>query len=48
MTSEGVRYVQWPLGTLREQSYRTNDMREKGPLLVYSHDGSEGGLRPPV
>lgn len=23
-------------------------MREKGPLLVYSHDGREGGLRPPV
>ncbi|CAN0426697.1 unnamed protein product [Pylaiella littoralis] len=48
MTSDGVRYVQWPLGDLREQSYRTNDMREKGPLLVYSHDGRQGGLRPPV
>lgn len=35
-------------GSVREQSYRTNDMREKGPLLVYSHDGREGGLRPPV
>lgn len=23
-------------------------MREKGPLLVYSHDGREGGLRPPA
>lgn len=23
-------------------------MREKGPLLVYSHNGREGGLRPPV
>lgn len=35
-------------GSVREQSYRTNDMREKGPLLVYSHDGRKGGLRPPV
>ncbi|CAM9237004.1 unnamed protein product [Scytosiphon promiscuus] len=48
MTSDGVRYVQWPLGSTREQSYRTNDMREKGPLLVYSHDGQEGGLKPPT
>lgn len=35
-------------GSIGEQSRQCQRMREQGPLLVYSHDGTTGGLLPEV
>ncbi|CAM9297808.1 unnamed protein product [Chrysoparadoxa australica] len=44
MEVEGVRYLQWPLGSVGEQSRQTRQMKQEGPMLLY--DSSEQGLAP--
>ncbi|CAM9537948.1 unnamed protein product [Discosporangium mesarthrocarpum] len=39
---EGVRYIQWPLGSVAEQSRQCKVMRQRGPLEVYSRQGHSG------
>ena len=44
-TLGGIRYIQWPLGTPREQQGQTRSS-SFGPLCVY--DGADGGEVPQV
>ena len=43
LTIDGVRYVQWPLGTPREQKAQT---RESSHGLMRLYDGADGGEAP--
>lgn len=38
---DGIRYLQWPLGSVSEQSRQCAEMAREGPILVYD-DTSEG------
>jgi hypothetical protein len=47
----GVRYLQWPLGSVGEQGRQTGEMSMKGPVVVFDsrggggEGGREGGLQ---
>ncbi|KAG5187573.1 hypothetical protein JKP88DRAFT_178838, partial [Tribonema minus] len=43
MEVDGVRYLQWPLGSPREQARQCRRMREAGPLLLYNGGGGGSG-----
>jgi hypothetical protein len=44
VTLQGQRYIQWPLGYLREAAMACAPVRRLcGPLLVYATSGSGGG-----
>jgi len=42
LTVQGIRYLQWPLGSVGEQSRQTYEMGRRGPVLVF--DEERGGL----
>jgi len=39
----GIRYLQWPLGSVGEQGRQTGEMSLKGPVVVFDSKGGEGG-----
>ena len=43
----GIRYLQWPLGSVGEQGRQTGEMSVKGPVVVFDSQGGgrEGGLQ---
>lgn len=41
---DGVRYLQWPLGSVSEQSRQCAEMARQGPALVYDDTPDGRGL----
>jgi hypothetical protein len=41
---DGVRYLQWPLGSVSEQSRQTGEMARVGPILLYDDTPEGRGL----